>query len=76
MEASFTGASKANSQVKRIMNTIKMSWQDALTEVQLAINCTTNRVTEVSPLEFLIGREAFGLLPIGEEDNITKETMC
>ena len=52
---------------------IQRSWQDALTEVQLTMNCTANRVTKVSSLEILIRREArsFGLLPIGEyEDNL------
>lgn len=34
------------------------SWQDALGEVQLAINCTMNRVTKASPLELLIGKVA------------------
>jgi len=48
------------------------SWQDALSEVQLAMNCITNRVTKYSPLEILIGREArpMGLLPINEETKI------
>lgn len=32
------------------------SWQDALGEIQLAINCTVNRVTKESPLELLIGK--------------------
>lgn len=54
-----TGASRANGQVERVMSTLKSmltavetsqrSWQDALTEVQLAMNCTANRVTKVSP---------------------------
>jgi len=48
-----TGASRANGQVERVMSTMKSmltaveiaerSWQDALSEVQLAMNCTTNR---------------------------------
>lgn len=70
-----TGASRANGQVERIMSTLKnlltavessqRSWQDALGEVQLALNCTVNRSTEASPLEMLIGKEArpIGLIP-------------
>jgi len=38
--------------------TSERSWQEALGEIQLAINCTTNRVTQHSPLELLIGKEA------------------
>ncbi|XP_046976624.1 uncharacterized protein LOC124542776 [Vanessa cardui] len=34
------------------------SWQDAIGDVQLAINCTFNRVTKASPLELLIGKVA------------------
>lgn len=73
-----TGASRANGQVERIMTTLKnlftavetsnRTWQDALGEVQLSINCTVNRVTKSSPLELLIGMIArpLGLLPISE----------
>lgn len=76
-----TGASRANGQVERVMSTLKTmltavetsqrSWQEALAEVQLAMNCTANRVTKFSALELLIGKEArpFGLLSINEEDN-------
>ena len=63
-----TGASRANGQVERVMSTLRnMStivetagrpWQDAIGEVQLPLNCTTNRVTNSSPLELLIGRTA------------------
>ncbi|CAH2084649.1 unnamed protein product [Euphydryas editha] len=63
-----SGSSRANGQVERIMSTLKnmltavetgnRSWQDALPDVQLAINCTTNRVTKASSLELLIGRVA------------------
>ena len=63
-----TGASRANGQVERVMSTLKnmftvvettgRSWQDAIGEIQLALNCTTNRVTKASPLELLIGRTA------------------
>ncbi|XP_017474117.1 PREDICTED: LOW QUALITY PROTEIN: uncharacterized protein LOC108364783 [Rhagoletis zephyria] len=70
-----TGASRANGQVERVMSTLKnlltavessnRSWQDALGEVQFALNCTTNRSTAASPLELLIGKEArpLGLIP-------------
>jgi len=70
-----TGASRANGQVERIMSTLKnlltavetssRSWQDALGEVQLALNCTVSRVTKASPLELFIGKVArpLGLLP-------------
>lgn len=34
------------------------SWQDSLGDVQLALNCTVNRVTKASPLELLIGKVA------------------
>lgn len=69
-----TGASRANGQVERVMGTLKnmfttvettgRTWQDAIGEIQLALNCTTNRVTKSSPLELLIGKAArpFGLL--------------
>lgn len=63
-----TGESRANGQVERVMSTLKgmltavetsqRSWKDALAEVQLAMNCTINRVTKFSPLELLIGKEA------------------
>ncbi|KAJ0179621.1 hypothetical protein K1T71_005333 [Dendrolimus kikuchii] len=64
-----TGSSRANGQVERVMNTLKnmltavesskeKSWQDALPEVQLALNCTINRVTKSTPLELLIGKVA------------------
>lgn len=40
------------------------SWQAVVNEIQLAINCTTNRVTKASPLELLIGKVArpFGMI--------------
>ena len=63
-----TGASRANGQVERIMGTLKnmfttvettrRSWQDAIGEIQLALNCTTNRVTKSNTLELLIGKTA------------------
>lgn len=69
-----TGASRANGQVERVMSTLKNmftaaeangeSWQAAMDKIQLAMNCTTNRVTKASPLELLIGKAArpFGLI--------------
>lgn len=69
-----TGASRANGQVERVIGTLKnmfttvettgRTWQDAIGEIQLALNCTTNRVTKSSPLELLIGKTArpYGLL--------------
>lgn len=64
-----TGSSRANGQVERMMSVIKSmltavettndkSWQDSLGDVQLALNCTVNRVTKASPLELLIGKVA------------------
>lgn len=64
-----TGTSRANGQVERVMSTLKnmltavevgnnKSWQDALPEVQIALNSTINRVTKSSPLELLIGKVA------------------
>ncbi|KAJ2952278.1 hypothetical protein O0L34_g4558 [Tuta absoluta] len=63
-----TGSSRANGQVERTMSTLKnmltaaetgsRSWQDVLPDVQLALNCTRNRVTKASPLELLIGKVA------------------
>ncbi|GBP86279.1 Transposon Tf2-8 polyprotein [Eumeta japonica] len=63
-----TGSSRANGQVERVMSVLKnmltavetsnRSWQDALPDVQLALNCTINRVTKASPLELLIGKVA------------------
>ncbi|XP_039501805.1 uncharacterized protein LOC120458243 [Drosophila santomea] len=70
-----TGMSRANGQVERVMSILKnllsvvessqRSWQDALGEVQLALNCTISRATEASPLEMLIGKQArpLGLVP-------------
>jgi len=44
--------------------------------VQLAMNCTINRVTKFSPLELLIGL-SFGLLPLNEDSNdeVDKENL-
>jgi len=52
------------------VETSARSWQDALGEVQLAINCTVNRVTKASPLELLMGKVArpIELIPISEQE--------
>jgi len=46
-------------------------WQDVLGEVQLAVNCTTHRVTKASPLEMLLGKVArpLRLLPPSDIEN-------
>jgi len=80
-----TGASRANVQVERVMSTLKnlltavetssRSWQDALGDVQLALNCTDNRSTKCSPLELLIRKvgRPLGLIPISDtEDEIDR----
>lgn len=76
-----TGSCRANGQVERVMSTLKnmltaietsqRSWQDAIGEVQLALNCTINRVTKASPLELLIGKVArpLGLVPIDDDES-------
>ncbi|KAI5754471.1 hypothetical protein M8J77_008825 [Diaphorina citri] len=61
-----TGAARANSQVERVMSVLtnmltatelgERSWQDAILDIQLAINLTINRVTRSSPLELLLGK--------------------
>ncbi|CAH2105851.1 unnamed protein product [Euphydryas editha] len=61
-----TGSSRANGQVERVMSTLKgmltsvetsdRSWQEALDDVQLALNCSVHRVTGASPLELMIGQ--------------------
>lgn len=63
-----TGSARANGQVERVMSTLKnmltavetsnRTWQDALPDVQLALNCTQSRVTKHSSLELLIGKVA------------------
>ena len=62
------GASRANGQVERVMGALKIMftvvestgrpWQDAIGEMQLALSCTVNRVTNSNPLQLLIGRSA------------------
>ncbi|GBP21234.1 Transposon Tf2-6 polyprotein [Eumeta japonica] len=46
------------------------TWQDAVDDVQLAFNCTVNRVVKASPLELLIGKVArpLSLLALGDQD--------
>jgi len=64
------------STLKNLLTAVETShrtWQDALGEVQLALNCTVNRITKSSPLELLIGKIArpLGLTPINEcEDEV------
>ena len=42
-----------------VVETTGRPWQDAIGEIQLALYyCTTNRVTNSSPLELLIGKTA------------------
>jgi len=57
------------------VETSSRSWQDALGDVQLALNCTVNRSTKCSPLELLIGKvgRPLGLIPNSDtEDEIDK----
>lgn len=66
-----TGSSQASGQVERVMSTLKnmltavetsnRTCQETLPDVQLALNCTQNRVTKSSPLELLIGKVARSL---------------
>lgn len=62
-----TGACRANGQVERQMRVLKnmltiaeaeenKSWQQAIGEIQLAINSTPHRVTKFSPMELMFGR--------------------
>lgn len=61
-----TGAPRGNAQVERVMSVLtnmltatelgERSWQEAIPDIQLAINSTLNRVTRSSPLELLIGK--------------------
>ena len=74
--------SYANGQVERVMSTLESmftaaetngnSWQATINEIQLAINCITNRVTKASPLELLIGKVArpFGLMVDRDDEEI------
>lgn len=77
-----TGTSRANGQVERVMSTLKnlltavevgnnKSWQDALPEVQIALNSTINRVTKSSPLELLVGKVArpLNLMILNDDTN-------
>lgn len=47
------------------------SWQDALPEIQIAINSTIHRITKSSPLELLIGKVArpLNLMTIDDDPN-------
>ncbi|KAI5754097.1 hypothetical protein M8J77_005722 [Diaphorina citri] len=64
-----TGSSRANGQVERQMRVLKnmltvieseedRTWQQAIGDVQLAINTTAHRVTKYSPMELMFGRVA------------------
>lgn len=83
-----TGAARANGQVERVMSTLKnmltaietskeRTWQDALGDVQLALNSTVNRVTKASPLELLIGRVArpLSLMTVDDEPKVNLEEI-
>lgn len=61
-----TGSPRANGQVERVMRTLKNilsiiesgsndTWQDQISEIQLALNSTRCRVTGFSPLELMFG---------------------
>lgn len=77
-----TGSCRVNGQVERIMSVLKSmltaaesdkdkSWQDSLGDVQLALNCSVNRVTKASPLELLIGKVARPLdLMASDNENV------
>jgi hypothetical protein len=75
-----TGSSRANGQVERVMSVLKSmltaieasdkSWQDSLGDVQLALNCTVNRVTKYSPLELMIGKVARPLALMGSDVDV------
>lgn len=65
----LTGTCRANGQGERVISTLKnmltavevnkdRTWQDAVDDVQLAFNCTVNRVIKASPFELLIGKVA------------------
>lgn len=78
-----TGSCRANGQAERIMGTLKgmltsveiseRSWQDALEDVQLALNCTVHRVTKASSLEFMIGKLARPLNLLTVDDTETTD---
>jgi len=58
--------------VESTVETSDRSWQDALMDIQLAMNCTSNRVTNFIPLELLLGKQArpLGMLPIIAEPKV------
>ncbi|KAI5754078.1 hypothetical protein M8J77_005524 [Diaphorina citri] len=64
-----TGSCRANGQVERQMRVLKnmltvaeadeaKSWQQAIGDIQLAINTAPHRVTKTSPMELMFGRVA------------------
>ncbi|CAK1582656.1 unnamed protein product [Parnassius mnemosyne] len=68
------------STLKSMLTTVEASrdrsWQDALGEVQLAMNSTVNRVTKYSPLELMIGRVARPLsLVTADDDDVTEVNL-
>ncbi|MDD9339763.1 MAG: transposase family protein, partial [Providencia heimbachae] len=82
------GISRANGQVERIMSIVKNGltlirnyenndWRKSLENLQLAINSTKNKTTNVSPIKALTGRH--GAVPpeliclVNDEENITKQ---
>lgn len=89
-----TGSARANGQVERVMSTLKnmltavetsnRTWQDALPDVQLALNCTQSRVTKHSSLELLIGKVARPvemlvsdeIEPLVNLDEVRNEAFC
>lgn len=79
-----TGSSRANGQVERVMSTLRnmltavelnkdKTWQQAIGDIQLALNCTMNRVTKSSPLELLIGKVSRPLSLINLSDDLDNE---
>ncbi|XP_066149207.1 uncharacterized protein [Euwallacea fornicatus] len=81
-----TGSSRANGQVETVMSTLKnvfteveasnLSWQDTLDKVELALNCTINRITKANPLKLLISKTArpIGLVPYEDNETIVDIT--
>lgn len=51
------------------VETSDRSWQDGLEDVQLALNCTINRITKSSPIELFIGKVARPLNLLFVEDS-------
>uniref|UniRef100_A0A0A9XJ85 RNA-directed DNA polymerase n=1 Tax=Lygus hesperus TaxID=30085 RepID=A0A0A9XJ85_LYGHE len=74
-----TGSARANGQCERIMSVLQnmltatelgdRTWQDALQDIQLAMNSTMNRITRSSPLEMMLGKvsKPLGMITPREE---------